>query len=49
MVVLEQTLTGNPIFFSCYLFLKSISVSDTALPEGDAQVKLGRLLPLLQV
>jgi hypothetical protein len=30
-------------------FFEFILVSDAALPEGDAQVKLGRLLPLLQV
>ena len=32
-----------------FQFGKFILVSDAALPEGDAQVKLGHLLPLLQV
>ncbi|CAB3987009.1 WASH complex subunit 4-like, partial [Paramuricea clavata] len=36
----------NKFYFPLLLFEES--VSDTALPEGDAQVKLGRLLPLLQ-
>ena len=36
-------------FINVLIVIHLPAVSDATLPEGDAQVKLGRLLPLLQV